>query len=95
GDYEVTLNSINADGVSAVPFQVTVHVEKSVAPVITADTEISYAKASQITESKFLADIHATTNDGSTITSNFATAVNWEQAGDYEVTLNSINADGV
>ncbi|MBF2363721.1 leucine-rich repeat domain-containing protein, partial [Listeria marthii] len=42
------------------------------APVITADTEISYAKASQITESKFLADIHATTNDGSTITSNFA-----------------------
>ncbi|EAD9617554.1 LapB repeat-containing protein [Listeria monocytogenes] len=95
GDYEVTLNAINADGISAVPFQVTVHVEKSAAPIITADTEITYAKASQVTESKFLADIHASTSDGSTITSNFATAVNWEQTGDYEVTLNAINADGV
>lgn len=50
---------------------------------------------SRKTEAAFLDDIDADTNDGSIVTSNFATAVNLDKAGDYTVTLNSINSDGV
>ncbi|ARM74233.1 TPA_asm: hypothetical protein GIN74_08815 [Listeria monocytogenes] len=95
GDYQVTLNASNADGVSAVPFQVTVHVEKAPAPVISADLEISYKQSQNVSEERFLQDIHAATNDSSVITSNFSTTVNFKVLGDYQVTLNSINSDGV
>ncbi|MDT0092025.1 LapB repeat-containing protein [Listeria marthii] len=95
GDYQVTLNASNADGISAVPVQVTVHVEKAPAPMISADSEISYDKLAEVTEEMFLQDIHASTNDDSVITSNFDVAVNLEVPGDYQVTLNSTNSDGV
>ncbi|MEE9754637.1 LapB repeat-containing protein [Listeria seeligeri] len=95
GDYTVTLNSVNSDGVAANSVTVTVHVEKAPAPVITADNEVSYPENSTINSQQFLTDINATTNDGSPITSDFATAVDFSTAGDYTVTLQSVNADGV
>ncbi|WP_270996509.1 LapB repeat-containing protein [Listeria seeligeri] len=95
GDYTVTLNSLNSDGVAANPVTVTVHVEKAPAPVITADNEVSYPKNSTIDSQQFLTDINATTDDGSPITSDFATVVDFSTAGDYTVTLQSVNADGV
>ncbi|MBC1429859.1 LapB repeat-containing protein [Listeria seeligeri] len=95
GDYTVTLNSVNSDGVAADPVTVTVTVEKAPAPVITADSEITYMKHSTISSAQFLTDVNATTNDGSPITSDFATVVDFETAGDYTVTLQSLNSDGV
>ncbi|HAK1569074.1 TPA: LapB repeat-containing protein, partial [Listeria monocytogenes] len=95
GDYTVTLRSTNEDGVEAIPVEVTVHIAKSPAPVITADKEITYAKNAEVSITEFLAAIHAKTNDGSPIESDFATAVNWGAAGDYTVTLRSTNEDGV
>ncbi|MBM5696371.1 internalin, partial [Listeria seeligeri] len=61
GDYTVTLNSVNSDGVEANPVTVTVTVEKAPAPVITADSEITYMKNSTISSAQFLTDISATT----------------------------------
>ncbi|MBC1581468.1 LapB repeat-containing protein, partial [Listeria seeligeri] len=95
GDYTVTLNSVNSDGVAADPVTVTVTVEKAPAPVITADSEITYMKNSTISSAQFLTDISATTNDGSPITSDFDTVVDFTTAGDYTVTLQSLNSDGV
>ncbi|EAC8106043.1 cell wall anchor protein, partial [Listeria monocytogenes] len=48
GDYTVTLRSTNEDGVEAIPVEVTVHIAKSPAPVITADKEITYAKNAEV-----------------------------------------------
>ncbi|RKA82716.1 Internalin-A [Listeria monocytogenes] len=95
GDYTVTLRSTNEDGVEAIPVEVTVHIAKSPAPVITADKEITYAKNAEVSITEFLAAIHAKTSDGSPIESDFATAVIWGTAGDYTVTLRSTNEDGV
>ncbi|HAA6506146.1 TPA_asm: cell wall anchor protein [Listeria monocytogenes] len=95
GDYTVTLRSTNEDGVEAIPVEVTVHIVKSPAPVITADKEITYAKNAEVSITEFLAAIHAKTSDGSPIESDFATAVIWSTAGDYTVTLKSTNEDGV
>ncbi|MDT0015668.1 LapB repeat-containing protein [Listeria swaminathanii] len=95
GDYTVALNSENEDGVKAETVYVTVTVYKDPAPIISAKTEITYDKFSKKTEAAFLDDIDAATNDGSVVTSNFATAVNLDKAGDYTVTLNSINSDSV
>ncbi|MBV1637963.1 LapB repeat-containing protein, partial [Listeria monocytogenes] len=95
GGYTVTLRSTNEDGVEAIPVEVTVHIAKSPAPVITADKEITYAKNAEVSITEFLAAIHAKTSDGSPIESDFATAVIWSTAGDYTVTLKSTNEDGV
>ncbi|EDN9248784.1 LapB repeat-containing protein [Listeria monocytogenes] len=95
GDYTVTLRSTNEDGVEAIPVEVTVHIAKSPAPVITADKEITYAKNAEVSITEFLAAIHAKTSDGSPIESDFATAVIWSTAGNYTVTLKSTNEDGV
>ncbi|MBC1539476.1 LapB repeat-containing protein [Listeria seeligeri] len=95
GNYTVTLNSVNEDGVTADPVTVIVHVEKAPAPIITADSEISYMKNSTVSSSEFLNDIHATTNDGSPVTSDFTTVVDFSTAGNYTVTLNSVNEDGI
>ncbi|HHT5754455.1 TPA: LapB repeat-containing protein, partial [Listeria monocytogenes] len=95
GTYEVTLNAVNEDGVKAASVTVLVHIAKSPAPVITADKEITYTKNVEVSIMEFLAAIHAKTNDGSPIESDFATAVNWGTAGDYTVTLRSTNEDGV
>ncbi|EAD9908830.1 LPXTG cell wall anchor domain-containing protein, partial [Listeria monocytogenes] len=95
GDYTVTLRSTNEDGVEAIPVEVTVHIAKSPAPVITADKKITYTKNAEVSNTEFLAAIHAKTSDGSPIESDFATAVTWSAAGDYTVTLRSTNEDGV
>ncbi|MBC1425107.1 LapB repeat-containing protein, partial [Listeria seeligeri] len=95
GNYTVTLNAVNTDGVAADPVTVTVTVEKAPAPIITADSEITYMKNSTISSAQFLTDISATTNDGSPITSDFDTVVDFTTAGDYTVTLQSLNSDGV
>ncbi|WP_141009132.1 LapB repeat-containing protein, partial [Listeria monocytogenes] len=42
-------------------------------------------------EADFLADIKAVTNDGTAITTDFATAVDLTKAGEYTVTLNAEN----
>lgn len=95
GTYEVTLNAVNEDGVKATSVTVLVHIAKSPAPVITADKEITYTKNAEVSITEYLAAIHAKTNDGSPIESDFATAVIWSTAGDYTVTLKSTNEDGV
>ncbi|EDO0727235.1 LapB repeat-containing protein, partial [Listeria monocytogenes] len=95
GTYEVTLNAVNEDGVKAASVTVLVHIAKSPAPVITADKEITYTKNAEVSITEYLAAIHAKTNDGSPIESDFATAVIWSTAGDYTVTLKSTNEDGV
>ncbi|WP_181248920.1 LapB repeat-containing protein, partial [Listeria seeligeri] len=95
GDYTVTLQSLNSDGVAANPVSVIVHVAKDPAPVITADSAISYPKNSTIDSQQFLADVSAATDDGSSITSDFDTVVDFTTAGNYTVTLNSVNSDGV
>ncbi|WP_141038385.1 LapB repeat-containing protein, partial [Listeria monocytogenes] len=95
GTYEVTLNAVNEDGVKAASVTVLVHIAKSPAPVITADKEITYTKNAEVSITEYLAAIHAKTNDGSPIESDFATAVKWGTAGDYTVTLRSTNEDGV
>ncbi|EFS03898.1 internalin-I [Listeria seeligeri FSL S4-171] len=86
---------MNSDGVLATPVTVIVHIAKDSAPIITADSAISYKINSKVDLQQFYRDVHATTNDGSPITSNFKTAVNFAVTGDYTVTLQAINSDGV
>ncbi|WP_239253630.1 LapB repeat-containing protein [Listeria ilorinensis] len=63
-------------------------------PVITADPEITYTLGAKIDQAAFLDDIHAATNDGSEIISNFTEQVNFKEEGDYTVTLNASDASG-
>ncbi|ECC1499496.1 LPXTG cell wall anchor domain-containing protein [Listeria monocytogenes] len=95
GTYEVTLNAKNSAGFEAEPVKVKVHINKALAPVITANTEISYMVFAEVTEADFLKNIQASTNDGSVITSDFGTVVKLNEAGDYTVTLKSVNSDDV
>lgn len=69
-------------------------VTDTTAPIITADPEITYLQATVKTEAEFLNEIHATTDDGSEITSDFATVVDFSVIGDYTVTLNAVDASG-
>ncbi|EAC4315857.1 LapB repeat-containing protein [Listeria monocytogenes] len=89
GTYSVTLNAENTAGLKGEPVQVTVTIiEKT---VITAEAEVSYDMNATKSEADFLADIKAATNDGTTITTDFATAVDLTKAGEYTVTLNAEN----
>ncbi|OET27874.1 LapB repeat-containing protein, partial [Listeria monocytogenes] len=89
GTYTVTLNASNTAGLKAEPVQVTVTViEKT---IITAEAEVSYDMNATKSEADFLADIKAATNDGTAITTDFATAVDLTKAGEYTVTLNAEN----
>ncbi|TLG77275.1 LapB repeat-containing protein [Culicoidibacter larvae] len=63
--------------------------------VITADPQITYDADSSVSEAQFLSDIHALTNDGSPITSDFLSQVNFAVPGSYTVTLNAENTLGV
>lgn len=94
GDYVVTLRSKDSAGNVATPVAVTVHVEDTIAPVITADSEYTYEAGSSINDALFLQDVHAQTDDGSMITSDFAEVVSLEVVGDYTVTLQSTDASG-
>ncbi|MBF2629252.1 LapB repeat-containing protein [Listeria seeligeri] len=62
---------------------------------IQADEAISYPKKTVKTEEEFLNEVHASTNDGSVITSDFADVVDFTTPGVYEVTLNSEDANGL
>ncbi|WP_239256390.1 LapB repeat-containing protein [Listeria ilorinensis] len=95
GDYKVTLAAKNEDGFESDPITVIVHVQKAAAPIINADSEITYPKNSTISEERFLTDIHARTDDGSAISSDFEAQVRLTEVGDYEVTLSAKNEDGV
>ncbi len=95
GSYTVTLNATTSMGQQATPKQVTVIITDTVAPTIsTVQTAISYRRPINKTEAQFLTDITAATNDGSAITSNFASAVNQTADGTYTVTLNSVDSSG-
>ncbi|WP_270998364.1 LapB repeat-containing protein [Listeria seeligeri] len=94
GVYEVTLNSVDANGLVAFPVKVQVTVEaKMGVPVITADNEISYPQDTVKTEADFLQEVHAKASDGSTVTSNFDSVVDLNVPGDYRVELNAANED--
>ncbi|EAG1157507.1 LPXTG cell wall anchor domain-containing protein, partial [Listeria monocytogenes] len=89
GTYTVTLQSENNSGLKAAPVQVNVTIKEKTA--ITADEKITYKVDTSKTEAEFLADIKAKTNDGTAITSDFATVVDLSKPGKYVVTLNAEN----
>ncbi|WP_099221948.1 LapB repeat-containing protein [Listeria costaricensis] len=93
GTYTVTLQAMDASGNQAEPFKVTVSVVDRDAPIINADDAITYERGTKKTESEFLADVHATTDDGSAITTDFD-PTDLETAGTYTVTLRSQDQDG-
>ncbi|EIM8285797.1 LapB repeat-containing protein [Listeria monocytogenes] len=90
GKYTVTLNAENTVGLKGAPIQVTVTITEKT--VITAKAEVSYDKNTAKSEVDFLKDIKAATNDGTAITTDFATAVDLTKVGEYTVTLNAENA---
>lgn len=94
GVYAVTLKANDISGNQAIPRTVNVTIKDVTAPVITADEAIIYEKGITKSATDFLTDIHATTNDGSAITSNFATVVDLNTTGDYDVTLSSTDTGG-
>ncbi|WP_252237638.1 LapB repeat-containing protein, partial [Clostridium sp. ZBS5] len=75
GDYTVLVEATDAAGNQSDPIYVIVTVEDTVAPIISADEAISYNQGNTRTEAQFLADIHATTDEPATITSDFADQV--------------------
>ncbi|WP_239255085.1 LapB repeat-containing protein [Listeria ilorinensis] len=89
-DYRVTLHAENQYGQAADPVEVIVHVT-SQAPEIQADTEISYIEGEAISEAEFLEQIHAKTDDGTEVTSDFVEVVDFSKSGNYRVTLNAEN----
>lgn len=93
GVYTVTLNAENSAGLKATPKTVTVTILAK--PVITADKNITYTTGDSKTAEQFLKDISASTNDGSTVTSDFESVVDLNKAGTYEVTLRAVSADGI
>ncbi|MCV43182.1 class 1 internalin InlK [Listeria monocytogenes] len=62
---------------------------------ISADSEKTYIENQPVTEATFLADIHAKTDDGSTVTSDFTDKVDFNTPGTYTVTLQSENNAGL
>ncbi|MBV7880095.1 LapB repeat-containing protein, partial [Yersinia pestis] len=61
---------------------------------ITNDSAISYGEQTTVTEEQFLKDVHAETDDGTPVTSDFNTIVDFSKPGVYTVTLNAENAAG-
>lgn len=94
GVYSVILNASDISGNTAIPKTIIVTIKDITAPVITADEVIVYEKGITKSGADFLTDVHATTNDGSVITSNFVSAVDLDTPGDYNVTLTSTDIDG-
>ncbi|EHQ6865687.1 TPA: LapB repeat-containing protein [Listeria monocytogenes] len=63
--------------------------------VITNDSAINYTEKTTVTEEQFLTDIHAETEDGTPVTSDFNSVVDFSKPGVYTVTLNATSADGL
>lgn len=63
-------------------------------PTITADNSKEYVENETVTEAEFLTDVHAATDDGSAVDSDFETVVNKSVPGDYVVTLTASNNIG-
>ncbi len=89
GSYMVTLNAQDADGTDAVPVQVEVIIWAR--PTVIAKDEITYYQYSQISEAMFLVDVEATTEPNNQMTNDFATAVNFNVIGDYQVAIIATN----
>ncbi|EHF2868936.1 LapB repeat-containing protein [Listeria monocytogenes] len=62
---------------------------------ITSDKEITYIATDSKSEAEFLTDIHATTDDGSKITTDFTEKVDMNKPGEYDVTLQAANGKGL
>ncbi|WP_271000852.1 LapB repeat-containing protein [Listeria seeligeri] len=62
---------------------------------ITNDAAISYTEGNTITETQFLTDINAETDDGTPVTSDFDSVVDFNTPGVYTVTLNAENSAGL
>lgn len=62
---------------------------------ITNNAAISYTEGNTITEAQFLTDIHAETDDGTPVTSDFDSVVDFNTPGVYTVTLNAENSAGL
>lgn len=93
GDYLVHLYAVDAAGNQATPVEITIHVKDTTAPIITADKKISYPVGTDKTVTEFLQDIHATTDDGSKITTDFDPNM-LKTKGTYTIHLNAVDADG-
>ncbi|UHP11295.1 MucBP domain-containing protein [Listeria marthii] len=70
-------------------------VKASTVPIISTDAEIRYPQRIEKTETEFLSDIQAQTNDETPVTSNFESIVNLKKVGKYVVTISAVNIDGV
>lgn len=92
GNYLVTLNAKNAAGLVAP--SVTVDVTVLPKPIITAEPTITYDQYTEKTEADFLSEIAGKTSDGSPVTSDFLSAVDFGKVGEYEVQLNAVNERG-
>ncbi|EAE5097712.1 cell surface protein, partial [Listeria monocytogenes] len=93
GDYLVHLYAVDAAGNQAIPVEITIHVKDTTAPIIKADKKISYPVGTVKTVTEFLQDIHATTDDGSKITTDFDPNM-LKTPGKYTIHLNAVDADG-
>lgn len=79
--------------ISGATYQHYFTIEDSIA--ITSDKEITYIETDSKSDAEFLADIHATTDDGSRITSDFTEKVDMNKPGEYDVTLQAENGKGL
>ncbi|MBK3913721.1 LapB repeat-containing protein [Listeria ivanovii] len=62
---------------------------------LTADESIGYNQYTLATEGQFLKAIHAETDDGTAVQSNFDQVVDFNTPGEYTVTLNAENSAGL
>ncbi|EAC2403325.1 LPXTG cell wall anchor domain-containing protein [Listeria monocytogenes] len=79
--------------ISGATYQHYFTIEDSIA--ITSDKEITYIATDPKSETEFLADIHATTDVGSKITTDFAEKVDMNKPGEYDVTLQAEDGKGL
>ncbi|OFG29656.1 peptidoglycan-binding protein [Listeria monocytogenes] len=79
--------------ISGATYQHYFRIEDSIA--ITSDKEITYIATEPKSEAEFLADIHATTDVASKITTDFAEKVDMNKPGEYDVTLHAEDGKGL